>query len=50
MKVKRQSRVEPLIGKLLQFVGLHKISTIGKLKANKVMQQSIVACTIKKHL
>jgi DNA topoisomerase VI subunit B len=47
MKAKRQSRVEPVARKLLQFVGLRKTNTISY---NKQMYLSAIAYTIRKHL
>ena len=50
MKSKRQSTVEPVFGKLTQFMGLQKINTIGIRQANKVMHLSAMAYNLKKYL
>lgn len=50
MKSKRQSTVEPVYGKLTQFMGLRKINTIGIQQANKVMHLSVMGYNLKKYL
>jgi DDE family transposase len=50
MKSKRQSTVEPVFGTLTQFLGLHKINTIGIKQANKAMQMATTAYNLKKYL
>lgn len=50
MKGKRQSTVEPVFGKLTQFMGLRKINTIGLAQANKVMHLAAMAYNLKKYL
>ncbi len=46
MKGKRQSTIEPVFGKLTQFMGLRKINTLGI----KVMHVSAMAYNLKKYL
>jgi hypothetical protein len=50
MKAKRQSTVEPVFGKLTQFMGLSKINTIGIAQANKIMHLAAMAYNLKKYL
>jgi transposase len=50
MKSKRQSTVEPVFGTLTQFLGLHKINTIGIKQANKAMLMAATAYNLKKYL
>lgn len=50
MKKKRQSTVEPVLGTLIQFMGLRKVNTKGIKQANKVMHMAAIAYNLKKYL
>jgi len=50
MKKKRKSTVEPVLGSLMSFYGMHKINTIGISQANKVMLMAGTAYNLKKLL
>ena len=47
---KRQSTVEPVIGTLVNYLGMRKVNTIGLKQANKCMTLSAVAYNLKKLL
>ena len=47
---KRQSTVEPVIGTLVNYLGMRKVNTIGLEQANKCMTLSAVAYNLKKLL
>jgi transposase len=47
---KRQSTVEPVIGTLVNYLGMRKVNTIGLAQANKCMMLSAVAYNLKKLL
>jgi len=47
---KRQATVEPVIGTLVNYLGLKKVNTIGLKQANKCMTLSAVAYNLKKLL
>jgi len=48
MKKLRQSTVEPVIGTLVNYLGMHKVNTKGIEQANKCMIMSAVAYNLKK--
>lgn len=50
IKAIRQSRVEPVLGTLKQYMGLRQINTIGIAKANKRMHMAATAYNLKKYL
>ena len=50
MKGKRQGTVEPVLGTLLNFMGIRKVFTIGIAQAHKQMVLSAVAYNLKKYL
>ena len=47
---KRQSTVEPVIGTLVNYLGMRKVNTIGLAQANKCMMLSAAAYNLKKLL
>ncbi len=47
---KRQATVEPVIGTLVNYLGMKKVNTKGLLQANKCMTLSAVAYNLKKLL
>lgn len=50
LKYKKQSRVEPVFGTLIQFPELRKINTKGIQQANKVMHMAAIAYHLKKYM
>lgn len=48
LKNKRMSTVEPVFGTLINFMGLQKVNTIGKLQAHKCMLMAACAFNLKK--
>ena len=50
MKNRRQSTVDPVLGTLINFMGLRRIWTRGLRNANKFMQGAAIACNLKKWL
>ena len=50
MKKIRLSTVEPVLGTLINFMGLRKINTIGITQANKVMLMAAISYNLKKYL
>jgi Transposase DDE domain len=47
---KRQSTVEPVIGTLVNYLGMKKVNTKGLMQANKCMTMAAVAYNLKKLL
>jgi len=50
MKKLRQSRVEPVFGTLLEYLGMRKVNTRGIQQANKSMLMAAIAYNLKKYL
>ena len=50
LKKKRMATVEPVLGTLINFLGMRKINTIGIKQANKVMLMVAIAYNIKKYM
>ncbi|MDO1451643.1 transposase, partial [Rhodocytophaga aerolata] len=50
MKKLRQSKVEPVLGTLLNFLGMRKVNTRGQMGAHKCMLMAAIAFNLKKYL
>ena len=48
MKKRRSSRVEPVLGTLVNFLGMRRVNTRGIAQANKCMLMAAVAYNLKK--
>lgn len=46
----RQSTVEPVIGTLVNFLGMKRVNTIGRIQANKCLTMAAIAYNLKKLL
>jgi transposase len=46
----RQSTVEPVIGTLVNYLGMKRVNTIGKIQANKCLTMAAIAYNVKKLL
>ena len=46
----RQSTVEPVIGTLVNFLGMKRVNTIGRVQANKCLTMAAIAYNLKKLL
>lgn len=46
----RQSTVEPVIGTLINFLGMKRVNTIGRVQANKCLTMAAIAYNLKKLL
>jgi hypothetical protein len=44
----RQSTVEPVIGTLVNFLGMKRLNTIGRVQANKCLTMAAIAYNLKK--